>query len=72
MTKVLVMDSAKKLNFIPAKHGISSYYSPRMILHQKNLDYFKNCKYSFGSFVQAHNKPNPKMTILQELLTVSI
>jgi hypothetical protein len=39
---------------------ISLYYSPRMILHQKNLDYLKNCKTTFRSFVQAYNKPNPK------------
>jgi hypothetical protein len=38
MVKVLVNDSAKKLNFFPAKNGISQYYSPRMILHQQNLD----------------------------------
>jgi hypothetical protein len=31
MVKVLVDDSAKKLNFFPAKNGISQYYSPRMI-----------------------------------------
>jgi hypothetical protein len=60
MTKILVMDSATKLNFFPAKQGISPYYSPRMILHQKNLDYSKNCKTTFGSFVQAHDKLNPK------------
>jgi hypothetical protein len=47
MTKILVMDSAKKLNFFPAKQGISPYYSPRIILHQKNLDYPKNCKTTF-------------------------
>jgi hypothetical protein len=38
MTQILVMDLAKKLNFFPAKNGISSYYSPRMILHQKNFN----------------------------------
>jgi hypothetical protein len=59
MTKILVMDSAKKLNFFPAKHRISEYYSPRMILHQKNFDYTKNCKFTFGTYVQAHNKPSP-------------
>jgi hypothetical protein len=58
MTKILVMDSAKKLNFFPAKHGISEYYSPRMILHQRNLDYTKNCKFTFGTYVQAHDKPS--------------
>jgi hypothetical protein len=31
MFKVLIDDSAKKLNFFPAKNGISQYYSPRMI-----------------------------------------
>jgi hypothetical protein len=60
MTKILVMDLAMKLNFIPAKHGISPSYSPRMIFHQKNLDYSKHCKTTFRSFVQAHDKPNPK------------
>jgi hypothetical protein len=59
MTKILVMDSAKKLNFFPAKHGISEYYSPRMILHQRNFDYTKNCKFTVGTYVQAHNKPSP-------------
>jgi hypothetical protein len=68
MTKILVMDPAKKLNFFPAKQGISHYYSPRMILHQKNLDYSKNCKTIYGSFVQAHNKPNPKNNNLPRTL----
>jgi hypothetical protein len=40
MTKILVINSAKKLNFFPAKQGILSSYSPRMILHKKNLGYF--------------------------------
>jgi hypothetical protein len=39
MIKILVTESAKKLNFFPAKNGISLYYSPRMTLHQRNLDY---------------------------------
>jgi hypothetical protein len=59
MTKILVMDSAKKLNFFPAKHEIAECYSPRMILHQRNLDYTKNCKFTFGTYVQAHNKLSP-------------
>jgi hypothetical protein len=54
MVKVLVNDSAKKLNFFPAKSGISQYYSPRMILHQQNLDYDKHCQYAFGTYIQAH------------------
>ena len=62
MTKILVMESTKKLNFFPSMNGIPSYYSPRMILHQKNLNYERNCKYSFGSYIQAHNKLNPSNT----------
>ena len=49
MVKVLVNDSTKKLNFFPAKNGISQYYSPHMILHQQNLDYDKHCQYAFGT-----------------------
>jgi hypothetical protein len=30
----------------------------KIIIHQKNIDYIKNCKYTFGTFVQAHNKMN--------------
>jgi hypothetical protein len=56
MVKMLVTESAKKLNFFPAKNGVSPYYSPRMILHQRNLDYTRHCKYAFGTYVQAHDE----------------
>ena len=59
MIKALVMEATKQLNFFPPKGGISQYYSPRMILHQSNLDYNKHFQYEFGQFVQAHND-NPK------------
>jgi copper oxidase (laccase) domain-containing protein len=35
MIKMLVAESAKKLNFFPAKNGVSPFFSPRMILHGK-------------------------------------
>jgi hypothetical protein len=60
MVKLLVSESAKKLNFFPVKGGISPYHCPRMILHQRNLDYEKHCKHAFGSYVQAHDDPKPK------------
>jgi hypothetical protein len=60
MVKILVLESAKKLNFFPAKGGISPYYSPRMILHHKNMDYNKHCKHAFGTYVQAHEDPKLK------------
>ena len=34
---MIVMESAKKLNFFPARNGVSKYYSPRMILHRRNI-----------------------------------
>ena len=53
---------AKKLNFFPAKHGISNYYSPRMILHRQTLDYRKHCTHAFGTYVQVNNDPQPTNT----------
>ena len=58
----LVMESAKKLNFFPAKGGVSKYLSPRMILHQQNLDYNKHCKIPLGSYVQALAGHDPTNT----------
>ena len=43
----------ERLNMFPAKHGISSYYSPEALVSGKILDYNKHCKYSFGEYVQA-------------------
>jgi hypothetical protein len=50
----------KQIKRFPPKSGISPYYSPRIILHQKFLDYVKSNSISFGSYVQAHNEPDPK------------
>ena len=73
MVKALVMEATKKLNFFPPKGGVSQYYSPRMILHQTQLDYNKHFQYEFGSFVQAHNDdPVPKIHQQQEPLIASI
>ena len=52
------MESTKKLNFFPNKHGVSKYFSPRMIMHQENLDYERHCRYQIGEYVQAHDEPN--------------
>ncbi len=54
IVKVLINDSAK--------NRISQYYSPCMILHQQNLDYDKHCQYAFGTYIQAHNEPDPSTT----------
>ena len=62
MVKYLVMEATRKLNLFPARHGVSKYYSPRMILHQQNIDYERHCKFTFGMYVQAHNEPDPSNT----------
>jgi hypothetical protein len=60
MTKILVFESAKKLNFFPSKSGVSHDYSPRTTLHQRNLEYNKHCRQVFGSYIQAHDNTSPK------------
>ena len=62
LVKMLVTESAKKLNFFPAKNGASANYSPRMILHQRNLDYNRHCQYALGTYVQAHEEPKHSNT----------
>ena len=51
------MECTSKLNIFPAKGGISPYYSPRILLNQRTLDYKKECQVTFGAYVQAHNQP---------------
>ena len=57
MVKIFAMEVTKKLNFFPPRGGVSPYYSPRMILHQQNLEYNKHCAIAFGTYVQAHHEP---------------
>ena len=65
LMKVLVQESARKLNYFPNKNGLSPYYSPRQIVHRAGLDYNTHCKYAFGSYVQAHDEPDPSRTQAQ-------
>ena len=60
--KILVSESARKLNFFPNKNGLSPYFSPRQILHREGLDFKQQCQYVFGSYVQAHDEPRPSNT----------
>ena len=57
MIRYLIMECTSKLNIFPAKGGISPYYSPRILLNQRTLDYKKECQVPFGGYVQAHNQP---------------
>ena len=47
----------------PPKNSISEYYSPRIIILGKKLDYNRHCKYFFGSYIQAQAEHNPTNTI---------
>ena len=60
--KTLVTEAARKLNFFPNRHGISPHYSPRQIVHRQPLNYKLHCQYSLGSYVQAHDEPDPTNT----------
>ena len=56
------MVSVMQLNFFPTKSGVSTYYSPWMIMDQTNLDYTKHCTMPFGAYVQANHESNPHNT----------
>ena len=57
---ILVTEATKKLNYVPARHGISKYYSPRMIVHKTGLNYKKHCEFTTGSYVQANHDDQKK------------
>ena len=51
----LVAECANKLNYFPAKLGLSKYYSPRMILQKQTLEFKTHGIYNTGDYVLAHN-----------------
>ena len=56
----LVIESPKKLNFFPARHGVSKHFSPRMIVYKENLDCSKHLEFALGECAQALDEPNIK------------
>ena len=59
MVDALVFDSTRKLNFFPAKGGVSPYFSPEVLIHNTVVDYRQHCSTPFGSYVQALHEINP-------------
>ena len=59
MLRNMCMEAARKLNFFPAAGGISKYFSPREILHQRKLDYTKQCLIPMFSYVLANEEDEP-------------
>ena len=53
----MVIETAAKLNYFPAKGGCSNYFSPREILHHVKLNYKKHCSMPFLSYILAYDEP---------------
>jgi hypothetical protein len=51
----MALNQANQLNLFPVKGGVSSYYSPQMLLNQTSLDFMKHCTVPFGAYVQANH-----------------
>ena len=45
----------KWLNAFPPKGGLSTKYSPRIIMGMRPIGYTKHCKFTFGSYCHASN-----------------
>ena len=62
MIRYLAMECTSKLNLFPVKGGISDYYSPRVLLNHRTIDYNKEYMIPFGTYVQANNNVVPSNT----------
>ena len=70
MIEILAVQETAKLNYFPAKGGVSSYYSPHMLLSARNLDYMKHFWYLLGPmYKQAMNPSRRTHSILEQLIT---
>ena len=68
MVIYLALSTTAKLNYFPSKQGLSKYYSPRMLLHRRNLEFKKHCQFSFGAYIQAYNENNPMNTMKERAI----
>ena len=70
--KIMIQELAElvteRLNMFPAKHGISQYYSPAVIMNRRPLDYTKHCQHSFGEYVQAGQQNDPTNTTIERTI----
>ena len=44
MVNCMVSEATRKLNYLPAKHRVSKYYSHRMIMHTENTNFEHHCQ----------------------------
>ena len=57
LVKYLVMEAARKMNYFPARYGISKHYSPRMTVHKENINFERHCRHAIGDYVTAPHQP---------------
>ena len=50
----MVQKSANKLNYFPARDGVSPAYSPHMIIHKRNIDYVTHGLHYTGKYILGH------------------
>ena len=72
MVRYLNLRIAKNRALLPEKNGISHYYSPHIILNQRQVDYEREFKHSFGNYVQAYEENFPKNNTIPQLSAASI
>ena len=62
MIRYLALVITEQITYFPAKGGISSHYSPYVILNRRELDYNRNFQVPFGAYVQANQDNTPTNT----------
>ena len=56
MVEYMCYEAVTRLNIFPAKHGVSTYYSPYVLLKRKPLDFKRHFQAEFGSYVLADHE----------------
>lgn len=59
----MIYMSTMWINAFPPKGGVSTNLSPCNIMTGTQFDYLKHCKWTFGSYGQAYNNPEPTNTM---------
>ena len=66
--KYLVVHTTETINYLPARYGISKYYSPRMIVLRKLIDFNSHCNHFTGQYVLAHDDKTIKNNLQQRAI----
>ena len=62
MIRFLALVCTEQITYFPAKGGISSHYSPYVLMNRRELDYNKHLQIPFGAYVQANEDNDPTNT----------